>query len=136
MGLRILVAEDNKFTALQYQKALENQGHDVTLTSDGAECVEKYVSALDKSEFDSIESHPFDLVLLDHNMAKKSGVKAAKEILSKKPEQKILFASAYLKSEIEDQVNEKTFKKLDVLEKPFSLTQLMRTIHKLESPKK
>lgn len=130
MGLRILVAEDNTFTAEQYQKALQKQGHEVILTTNGAECVKKYISELGKNEFDSIEDHPFDLVLLDHNMAKKSGTKAAKEILSKKPDQKIIFASAYLKSEIEDQVNEKIFKKLDILEKPFSLSTLLRRIER------
>lgn len=129
MGLRILVAEDNAFTAEQYQKALEKQGHEVILTNNGEDCLEKYTSELGKTEFDSIESHPFDLVLLDHNMSKKSGTKAAKGILSKKPNQKIIFASAYLKSEIEDQVNEKVFEKLDILEKPFSLSTLLRRVN-------
>ena len=95
MGLNILVAEDNKFTAMQYKMALEKAGHKVTVVQDGDECVKKYVSALGKSEFESIDTHPFDLILLDHNMPKKSGSKAAKEILKKMPKQKILFASGF-----------------------------------------
>ena len=129
MGLRILVAEDNKFTARQYQIALENQGHKVVLAEDGNECVEKYVSELGKTEFESIETHPFDLVLLDHNMPKKSGAKAAKQILEKNPDQKILFASAYLRSFIEDQTGEEVNEKLNVIEKPFSLSALIRKIN-------
>ena len=96
MRRRIRVAEDNKFTAQQYRQVLESNGYEVTIAYDGKECVEKYVSELGKTEFESIESHPFDLVLLDHNMQKKSGSKAAKEILSKNPQQRILFASGYL----------------------------------------
>ena len=59
MALNILVAEDNKFTAMQYKMALEKEGHKVTLAKDGSECVEKYVSELGKSEFESIDTHPF-----------------------------------------------------------------------------
>ena len=65
-------------------------------------------------------------------MSKKSGAKAAKEILSKKPNQKIIFASGFLRSEIEDQLNERVFKKLDILEKPFPLSVLLRKVNKKE----
>ena len=136
MALNILVAEDNKFTAMQYKMALEKEGHKVTLVKDGNECVQKYVSELGKSEFDSIETHPFDLILLDHNMPKKSGAKAAKEILSKKPHQKILFASGYLKSFIGDQTGDNVLDKMDVMEKPFSLSMLVRKISSIEKHNK
>ncbi len=132
MSLRILVAEDNKFTAQQYRQVLEINGYDVTIAYDGEECVKKYVSELGKTEFESIDSHPFDLVLLDHNMPKKSGSKAAKEILAKNPEQRILFASGYLSSFIEDQTGEKVTSKLDIIEKPFSLAALLRKIKSIE----
>ena len=136
MGLNILIAEDNKFTAMQYKMALEKAGHKVTLAKDGDECVAKYVSELGKTEFESIDTHPFDLIVLDHNMPKKSGAKAAKEILSKKPKQKILFASGYLKSFIGDQTGDSILNKLDVLEKPFSLSMLLRKITSIEKQKK
>ena len=136
MSLRILVAEDNKFTAQQYQKILENDGYEVVITHDGKECVEKYVSELGKTEFESIDSHPFDLVILDHNMPKKSGSKAAKEILSKKPNQRILFASAYLTSFIEDQTGENIMRQMDIIQKPFSLKALLRKIKSIEKSKK
>ena len=135
MGLKILVAEDNKFTAQQYQTILEKNGHEVVITRDGTECVKKFESELEKKEFQSLDSHPFDLVLLDHNMPKKSGTKAAKEILLKKPNQRIIFASGYLKSFIEDQTGEKILGKLDVIEKPFSLSQLVRKISTIENLK-
>lgn len=131
--MRILIAEDNKFTALQYKIALEKFGHEVVVVHDGNECVKKYVKELTSTEFDSIEKHPFDLVMLDHNMPQKSGAKAAKEILSKKPNQKILFASGYLHSFIEDQTGQKVHKKIQVIEKPFSINTLLRKIKSIEN---
>jgi two-component system, cell cycle response regulator CpdR len=136
MGLNILVAEDNKFTAMQYKIALEKAGHKVTVVKDGDECVQKYISELGKTEFESIGTHPFDLILLDHNMPKKTGSKAAKEILAKKPRQKILFASGYLKSFIGDQTGDSVLDKLEVIEKPFSLSMLIRKITSIEKHNK
>ena len=78
MGKRILVAEDNQFTAEQYQRALEKNGHEVVITNNGEDCVKKYVADLAENEFDSIESHPFDLVLLDHKHVKKEWSKGRK----------------------------------------------------------
>ena len=48
--MNVLVAEDNLFTAKQYNKVLEKGGHTVTITRDGNECLEKYDKNL--SEFD------------------------------------------------------------------------------------
>jgi two-component system, cell cycle response regulator CpdR len=128
--LNILVAEDNKFTARQYKLLLEKMGHSVITTEDGSECVKKYKEAYTKSEFDSLDDSPFDLVLLDHNMPKKTGAQAAKEILAKNPDQKILFVTAYQRWAVEDDTDE-LFDKIVLLEKPFTLGQLSRKIESL-----
>jgi CheY-like chemotaxis protein len=127
MPLNILVAEDNAFTATQYTKALEKNGHRVTITRDGQECLEVYTGELAKTEFESLDKNPFDVVLLDNNMPKKSGVEVAKEILDKKPNQRIIFASAYdinslLKAP--GSISES----IEVLEKPFSLNTMINKI--------
>ncbi|WP_162858574.1 response regulator [Candidatus Nitrosotenuis aquarius] len=122
-----MIAEDNKFTARQYKILLEKMGHKVITTEDGSECVKKYKEALSKSEFDSLDESPFDLVLLDHNMPKKTGAQAAKEILAKNPDQKILFVTAYQRWAVEDDTDE-LFDKIVLLEKPFTLGQLSRKI--------
>ena len=127
MTLNILVAEDNAFTVTQYTKVLEKNGHSVTVARDGQECLEKYAQELEKKEFESLDKNPFDVVLLDNNMPKKSGVEVAKEILDKRPNQRIIFASAYdinslLKAPgiIPDTV--------EILEKPFSLNTMINKI--------
>jgi CheY-like chemotaxis protein len=126
MALNILVAEDNAFTATQYTRALEKNGHRVTLAKDGQECIELYSKECQKSEFDSLES-PFDVVLLDNNMPKKSGVELAKEILDKNPKQRIIFASAYDINTLLKAPG-RIPESVEILEKPFALSTLVNKI--------
>lgn len=123
MTLNILIGEDNLYTVKQYEKILEKNGHDVTVTRDGDECVKKYTETL-KNE---IKSSPFDVVLIDNNMPKKSGVEAAQEILEKRPNQRIIFASAY---DIDSLLNTKDLikKSVEIIQKPFSLNSLVSKI--------
>ena len=124
--MNILIAEDNQYTALQYDRVLTKCGHNVTITKDGDECMEKYSNASSQSEFESIEKNPFDVVLLDQSMPKKTGAQAAQEILEKKPGQRIIFASAYGLSA--EKNSEKLMEKVEYLQKPFSLTKLVKTV--------
>ncbi|KAF6241940.1 hypothetical protein C6988_10835 [Nitrosopumilus sp. b1] len=124
--MNILIAEDNQYTALQYDRVLKKCGHDVTITKDGQDCIEKYSEKAGKSEFESIEKNPFDVVVLDQSMPKMTGAQAAQEILDKKPSQRIIFASAYGLSG--ERNSEKFVEKVEFLQKPFSLTKLVRTI--------
>jgi CheY-like chemotaxis protein len=127
MPLNILVAEDNVFTATQYTKALEKNGHRVTVAKDGEECIQLYNDELSKSEFDSLDKNPFDVVLLDNNMPKKSGVEVAKEILDKRPNQRIIFASAYdINSLLKAPGN--IPESVEILEKPFSLNSMINKV--------
>jgi len=96
MPLNILIAEDNEFTSKQYKTALEKKGHHVTLTKNGEECVEIYNDETKYAElFKKDTPSPFDIVLLDQNMPRKTGTEAAKEILETKNNQRIIFLSAF-----------------------------------------
>lgn len=125
--LNILIAEDNAFTVSQYTKILEKNGHNVTVARDGLECLEKYTHELGKTEFETLDKNPFDVVLLDNNMPKKSGVEVAKEILDKRPNQRIIFASAY---DINSLLKAPGTipESVEVLEKPFSLNTMISKI--------
>jgi len=127
--LNVLIAEDNLFTIQQYKHVLEKNGYNVTTSKDGEECMQKYNEAFLSLETEFIESGPFDVVLIDNNMPKKSGAEAVKEILERCPNQRIIFASAYNINSIlsapgilKDSV--------EVLQKPFSLNTM---IAKLQS---
>jgi CheY-like chemotaxis protein len=127
MTLNILVAEDNAFTATQYTKVLEKNGHKVTLAKDGQECLELYSKEIQKSEFDSLDQSPFDIVLLDNNMPKKSGIELAKEILDRNPNQRIIFASAYDINTLLKAPG-RIPESVEILEKPFALSTLVNKI--------
>jgi two-component system, cell cycle response regulator CpdR len=122
--MNILVAEDNEFTARQYKSILEKNGHRVVTTRDGSECVKKYKEP--KIEPNSTDGK-FDVVILDHSMPKKTGTRAAKEILAKNPNQKILFVTSYQRWVVEDETDD-LMEKMTLLEKPFTSLQLERKI--------
>src|SRR5574338_280183 len=124
--MNILIAEDNQFTATQYDRVLKKYGHRITITKDGSECLQKYQDRVKQSEFDSLDKNPFDVVVLDQSMPKKSGSEVANEILSVKPNQKIIFASAYAlngSEQTKDLAN-----RVEYLQKPFSLNDFVQKI--------
>ena len=128
MALNILVAEDNEFTAKQYKTALEKKGHRVTLTKDGEECFDVYNDEVKYSElFKKSKQSPFDIVLLDQSMPRKTGIEVAKEILGLRGNQRIMFLSAYAQKILvgADNVKEDT---VQILQKPFSLDFLVKKI--------
>jgi len=128
MTLNILVAEDNEFTAKQYKTALEKKGHKVTLTKDGEECFDVYNDEVKYSElFKKSKQSPFDIVLLDQSMPRKTGIEVAKEILGLRGNQRIIFLSAYAQKILvgADNVKEDT---IQILQKPFSLDFLVKKI--------
>ena len=127
MSLSVLIGEDNQYTALQYDKILKKFGHDVTITRDGEECLKEYEKTTTEKKLTDIKKNPFDVVVLDQSMPKKIGSEVAKEILGKKPGQRIIFASAYaLKG---DQNPENLNEKVEFLQKPFSLSKLIKAIN-------
>ena len=127
MALDILIAEDNEFTSLQYNKILEKEGHKVVITKDGEECLQKYKDKKKKNMNESQAEVPFDVVVLDQSMPKKTGKQVADEILKSTPNQRIIFASAYALGS-DTSLTENFKEKVEFLQKPFSLKKLVRQI--------
>lgn len=128
MPLNILIAEDNDFTSKQYKTALEKKGHNVKITKDGEECFEVFKDETKYTElFKKDAPSPFDIVLLDQNMPRKSGTETAKEILEIKNNQRIIFLSAFGQKILDNafDVKEDT---VQIIQKPFSLDFLVRKI--------
>lgn len=125
--MKVLVAEDNLFTIQQYKHVLEKNGYDVTTAQDGEECMKKYDEAFLVLDTEFLESGPFDVVLIDNNMPKKSGAEAVREILDRCPNQRIIFASAY---NINSILSTPGFLKesVEILQKPFSLNTMIAKI--------
>jgi CheY-like chemotaxis protein len=134
--MNILIAEDEIDIALLYKKVLEARNHQVTVTSNGEDCLKCYH---DVSQ-EMISSHtgcmqrlqmPFDVVLLDYKMPQIDGMEVAKEILAVSSHQRIIFASAHVKETLEDSI--KQLKQVvELMQKPFTIRKLIDTIEDSE----
>jgi DNA-binding response OmpR family regulator len=133
--MKILIAEDDVDISESYKDALETRNHIVMLAENGEKCLEIYNKEL-KREQTEIEKeerrgNPFDAVILDYMMPRKDGMQVAKEILEIKPNQRIIFASAYVEETLEVAV--KQLKQVvELMQKPFGADALVNTIEDKE----
>ncbi len=147
ISMRILIAEDEPEIWKPYQIALEARNHQVTIAESGTECLRIYYDELSKKQdfnpkllssssaennsninfFPSPVPSPFDVVVLDYRIPEKDGMEVAREILELNPDQRVIFASAYIKETLEESV--KQLKKVvELLQKPFELDVLIETV--------
>jgi CheY-like chemotaxis protein len=160
-SMQVLIAEDDLDIATLYKKALEKRKHDVTITSNGEECLKKYLDTLHhmtfgvslptlsmprmpatrmdpalsstgSTAFRSVnKSAPYDVVILDYSMPSINGIEVAKEILAINSHQRVIFASAYVKETLEHSI--KQLKQVvELIQKPFELSKLVDTIEDKE----
>jgi CheY-like chemotaxis protein len=136
--MRILVAEDEEDIKSVYYMTLASRGHEVFLTSDGEECVnvyrQKHQEYHKEGEHDGniSSSSYFDVLILDYKMPKKDGLQVAKEILEINPDQRIIFASAYVKETLSESVKELK-RVVEMMQKPFSVSSLSDTVENTEA---
>ncbi len=160
-SMQVLIAEDDLDIATLYKKALEKRKHDVVITSNGEECLKKYLDTLHhmtfgvslptlsmprmpatrmdpalsstgSTRFRSLnKSAPYDVVILDYSMPSINGMEVAKEILAINSHQRVIFASAYVKETLEHSI--KQLKQVvELIQKPFELSKLVDTIEDKE----
>lgn len=118
--MRLLVAEDEPRIWKPYKIMLEARNHEVVVTENGEECMNVYRDTAARLR----PQKPFDVVVLDYRMPKKDGIQAAKEILAVNPDQRIIFASAYVKDTLAESVKELK-KPIELLQKPFTADVLV-----------
>ncbi len=148
--MKILIAEDDSNLAQGYKDALESRNHEVILTANGEECLQKYASSQHRRKSSELETEKkredppqnkespkgrlnfhFDVVILDYKMPKKDGLQVAKEIFELNPNQRIIFASGYVQDTLIDSV--KYLKRVvELMQKPFGLQQLIDTVEDKE----
>jgi CheY-like chemotaxis protein len=134
--MRILVAEDEEDIRGVYYMTLVERGHEVVLTSDGEECLKVYRQKLQEHQEGELDGKTslsyFDVLILDYKMPKKDGLEMAKEILEINPEQRIIFASAYVKETLSESVKELN-RVVEMIQKPFSISALADTVENTEA---
>ena len=134
-GMSILIAEDDYDIAFSYKLALEERGHHVTITDNGEDCLIKYHEEFQKSQQRAscgddhamYRFHPFHVVILDFKMPKIDGMEVAKEIAAVNSHQRIIFASAYVKETLENEVHQ-LGRVTELMQKPFGEQELIDSI--------
>lgn len=131
MSMHILIAEDEKDLLDQYKDVLEDNGHKVTISKNGDECVKIYrIESENNKKSDDLYS-PFDAVILDYQMPLKNGLDAAKEILEMNSHQRIIFASGFVQETFSESI--KSLKQItEIMKKPFHLQALIDTLEDKE----
>lgn len=116
-GTTILLAEDDEIMRSLTRKVLEEHGYTVVDVDDG------------KAALEWMESHPgsIDLLLTDVVMRRMSGPELAERLRASHPNLKVIFMSGYTGELIAERDVLK--RGITLLEKPFSRTSLLNTIH-------
>jgi CheY-like chemotaxis protein len=130
--MRILIAEDEEDIQNVYSMILKDRGHDGIITSNGQECLKVYRQKIQEHHDRTGRPSYFDVVILDYKMPKKDGLQAAKEILDLNPEQRIIFASAYVKETLTESVKELK-RVVELMQKPFSISALVDIVENKEA---
>lgn len=116
-GTTILLVEDDEIMRSLTRKLLEEHGYSVIEADDG------------KSALEWVNSHPdpIDLLLTDVVMRRMSGPELAEHLSTSHPALKVVYMSGYTG---ELMANREVLKRgVTLLEKPFSRTALLNTIH-------
>ena len=128
--MKILIAEDDKDTALLFKMALEKRGHRVITAQNGEDGLKIYHEELQNIRLKTDLSErvqPFDAVILDYKMPRINGMEVAKEILAVNSHQRIVFASAYVKETLVDSIKQLN-QVVELMQKPFGERALIDTI--------
>ncbi len=117
--MHILVCEDDEDAAQLYKAALEASSHKVFLTFDGHDCLKLFKERI------------YDLLILDYKLPSIDGLQVARQIISTKPQQRIIFASAFANEAIANSI--KALKNdIQLLVKPFEPDFLAQIVEDLE----
>ena len=128
--MKILIAEDEPLIARQYQIILRARGHDVHMYDNGLNSLEAYKAALSEAKKQHPSSEvPFDVVMLDYRMPKKDGLETAREIIKLCPNQRIIFASAFVR-EVLRESTKALHQVVELLQKPFDLSYLVEVVER------
>jgi len=122
MTRRLLVVEDEEHLSEALKLNFEEEGFDVLVTADGQRAVDAFHQARK-------ENRPFDLVVLDLMLPKKSGYEVCQEIRATDREAPVLILSA--RSMVEDRVLAFNVGADQFLQKPFSLAELLARVRNL-----
>lgn len=118
-GYNILLVEDETDIAELYKESLQNDGHTVTVESNGLKGLERAQKSL----------YEFDLLVTDDQMPELRGIELAKKLRSLKPDFPIVLLTGFVSKYVEKALEVGDIDKY--LAKPVSLNELRDNINQL-----
>jgi len=115
--MRILIVEDESKIAYALKKGLEQENYTIDIALDG------------EMGFDMAITEPYDLIILDIMLPKKSGLDICKDLRKNGTKTPVLMLTA--KAELEDKVYSLNTGADDYLTKPFAFEELLARIRAL-----
>jgi DNA-binding NtrC family response regulator len=117
--LRVLVVDDDETLRMTIRACLLTRGYEVSEAADGVE-------ALEVIEKQRAQGNPFEVVILDVNMPRMSGIEALSKIKQQNPATLCLVLTAY--SNVKCAVNAIKYGAYDYLEKPVDGERILQLI--------
>jgi len=112
--IRVLIAEPEEDIQMLYRRYLDSLSIDVTLVSNGNNCLE--------SVFNTVESKGFDMIILDTHLKDISGIEVARRIKQRLPDQRIIITTTTAST---DEIERVGMTQDDILQKPFRFSKLL-----------
>lgn len=122
MRRRLLVVEDEEHLSEALKLNFEAEGHEVVIAPDGQQAIDAFRDARQ-------ENRPFDLVVLDLMLPKRSGYEVCQAVRAVDRDAPVLILSA--RSMVEDRVLAFDVGADQFLQKPFSLGELLARVRNL-----
>lgn len=120
--MHVLIAEDESQIANSLKKNLLAEGYEATVASNGS------------ATLDLLDSHSYDIVLLDWRMPKISGLEVCKKVRSSGNNIPIILLTAL--SDISNKIEALNVGADDYITKPFSFEEVLATLqimHRISS---
>jgi DNA-binding response OmpR family regulator len=119
---RLLVVEDEEHLSEALKLNFEAEGHEVVIAADGQQAIDAFRIARE-------ENRPFNLIVLDLMLPKRSGYEVCQAVRAVDRDAPVLILSA--RSMVEDRVQAFDVGADQFLQKPFSLGELLARVRNL-----
>ncbi len=114
---KILVVDDEDALRTVLSGELESEGYQVDSAADGDEAIK------------TVQTKPFDLVLLDIKMPKVDGFEVLKFIKQNYPKMKVIMLTGF--ADLKNAIESKKLGAEDFVSKPYDLVDLLTTIERV-----
>jgi DNA-binding NtrC family response regulator len=114
---RILVVDDEAALRTVLSSELHTEGYMVSTASDGDEAI------------DLLQSHSFDLILLDIKMPRVDGFQVLRYVKEKLPHIKVIMLTGF--ADLKNAIESKKLGAEDFISKPYDLVDLLATIERV-----